>query len=480
MKKTYINNLITFFFLIIPSFFITSYSSVVNAYSGDIPNDSWIFRYMGMLIDKGGVPYKDAFEQKGPFLFLLEYLGLKIHREYGIWIIELLSMTFFLYFTYILCVRFTNRLQAIICSVFSASSISIFFYGNNCEEFALPFIALSIYIFTLYFLFNEQKALNIAICGMCCGLVFLLRPNMVSLWLVMTPAVIIRFIIRYKKYPVKLTLLFTLGFISAVQPIALWLLYKGGLYSFIEQYFIFNFQYTEDGYTTLKQLSLMYSFFRDSLMIIPVAVLIISAHNKKYRYYSIVFLLYIFTSLIMCTVSVRGYLHYGMPLVTVHAYPLALLTAAFNGIKKKNTMIIPYFIYAAYAFTLIAFSIGNISTFIKTINEYEKTEHEKRLLDTINELTDENEPILVLGAGADIYYKSDRLSSSKYFIQVPIYDVNSFLKEDIKNDINSSLPGLLIDRLRRDDEENEYGSLFDHYDDYELTDPINGLYILKE
>lgn len=58
--------------IIVISFLITSYSSVINPFSDDDPYDSWIFRYMGMLILKGGLPYRDAFEQKGPLLFIYE------------------------------------------------------------------------------------------------------------------------------------------------------------------------------------------------------------------------------------------------------------------------------------------------------------------------------------------------------------------------------------------------------------------------
>ncbi len=480
MAKKYINIFLKSIFFLITSVLITSYSSVVNALSGDDSNDSWIFRYMGMLIDKGGVPYKDAFEQKGPLLFFIEYAGYKINKDYGIWIIEIISMTLVLYFTYLLCISFTTEIKAAICSIVSISSISIFFYGNNCEEYALPFIALSTFIFTDYFIFDKCSGLRLFICGLSCASVFMLRPNMLSLWVILSLAVIIKFIKDFKKFPVRFTLLFSAGFFAVIIPIFAWYYAKGGLNDLIDQYFIFNFNYTEDVYTISKHIGLTISFAGSSLMIIPVLILIFFAKDSKYRYFNIAFLAYIFLNIILCTISVRGYLHYGMPLIICHAYPLALLTKKLSEKKYEKYKNVPYLLYLVYSFTLIIFCVKICYTFMQTISSYTRPQHELDLISEVREMTEDTEKILVLGNGARLYYDADRLSSSKYFIQVPIYAVNSNLKNDIKADINRELPVLLIDHLMSEDESDEYGQLFEHYDKYTPVNAINRLFILKQ
>ncbi len=480
MAKRNINRILTSIIFLISSAFITSYSSVVNALSGDNSNDSWIFRYMGMLIDKGGVPYKDAFEQKGPLLFFIQYAGYKINRDYGIWIIEIISMTLVLYFTYLLCKRFTAKIQAVVCAIVSISSISIFFYGNNCEEYALPFIALSTFIFTDYFIYDKCSGLRLFLCGLSCAAVFMLRPNMLSLWVVMSIAVIIRYIKDLHKFPVIFSLLFSSGFFSVIVPIFFWYYSKGGLNDLIDQYFIFNFNYTEDVYTISKHIGLMLSFAGSSLLLIPILILIITALDPKYRYYNITFLVYIVLNILLCTISVRGYLHYGMPLILCHAYPLALLTKKLSEKKYKIYQKVPCLLYIVYSFTLIIFCVKNCYSFVQTIYSYNRPQHELDLISEVRELSKETDTILVLGNGARLYYEADRLSSSKYFIQVPIYAVNSNLKVDIKEDINRELPVLLVDHLMSEDESDEYGQLFDHYDKYTPVDNINRLFILKQ
>ena len=55
---------------------------VSNAVPGQ---DSSVFIYVGNILKRGLMPYKDTFDHKGPLLYLLEYAGLFIseNMEYG-------------------------------------------------------------------------------------------------------------------------------------------------------------------------------------------------------------------------------------------------------------------------------------------------------------------------------------------------------------------------------------------------------------
>ena len=52
-------------------------------------DDKVIFRYAGLLIAKGGVPYLDLFDHKPPLIYFLNYAGLCL-GSWGLWIIDTL------------------------------------------------------------------------------------------------------------------------------------------------------------------------------------------------------------------------------------------------------------------------------------------------------------------------------------------------------------------------------------------------------
>jgi hypothetical protein len=55
----------------------------------DIPiDDKEVFRYAGMVIFKGGVPYRDFFDHKPPLIFFFNFFGLLL-GSWGLWLIDL-------------------------------------------------------------------------------------------------------------------------------------------------------------------------------------------------------------------------------------------------------------------------------------------------------------------------------------------------------------------------------------------------------
>lgn len=50
-------------------------------------DDKEIFRYTGMVIQRGGVPYRDFFDHKPPLIFFMNYAGLLL-GPWGLWLID--------------------------------------------------------------------------------------------------------------------------------------------------------------------------------------------------------------------------------------------------------------------------------------------------------------------------------------------------------------------------------------------------------
>ena len=77
------------------SFGITCYSSTLLRVTSCPHQDSYAYRYIGMLIAKGGMPYLDAFDNKGPVLYIINWLGYLISKSFGVYLFELLFIFLF-------------------------------------------------------------------------------------------------------------------------------------------------------------------------------------------------------------------------------------------------------------------------------------------------------------------------------------------------------------------------------------------------
>lgn len=114
--------------------------------------DSAFFRLVGQRMTEGCLPYRDFFDMKGPYLFLLEYLGQRIvYGRMGAFILEWINLTAVLL---IVCHIFdqlkirkysTGMLLLVPCLWIAAGT---FEGGNMTEELSLPalFLCLDLWL----------------------------------------------------------------------------------------------------------------------------------------------------------------------------------------------------------------------------------------------------------------------------------------------------------------------------------------------
>lgn len=119
-------------------------------------NDANSFFTMGKAMSIGQVLYKDLFEQKGPYLYLIYLIGYLIKHTsfWGVYVLEILSMTITLYYLYKIMVMYCKDVIAICILPLACCSIAVsrsFYWGGSAEEFCLPFIVASLYDSMNYF-----------------------------------------------------------------------------------------------------------------------------------------------------------------------------------------------------------------------------------------------------------------------------------------------------------------------------------------
>lgn len=114
--------------------------------------DSSIFRVVGRTWAEGGLPYVDAWDLKGPLIFLVDALGYIISPNNGMWGIFLqqvfaFGITIAILYTWCLQI-FKQRWHAVLAIGFSVLLLlPLYETGNNVEEFCIPFLTLSFFFF---------------------------------------------------------------------------------------------------------------------------------------------------------------------------------------------------------------------------------------------------------------------------------------------------------------------------------------------
>lgn len=209
----------------------------------------------------GLIPYRDLFEQKGPFLYLIFMLGYLISpgKFIGIFFLEVIFLTGTLYFSSKIVDLFIDKkkrtydrwLILVIYGLMLTTSIS-FVEGGSSEEFNLLFTTISIFYLLKYLKSDDLvniKYKDLIICGLCCGLSLMIKYTTVGLWFIMMTYICIRLIRlgRFKEAIFKGLVFILMMFV----PFGLFSLYfyvNDSLFDFLNTYFYINiFKYSNGG-----------------------------------------------------------------------------------------------------------------------------------------------------------------------------------------------------------------------------------------
>ena len=203
-------------------------------------NDTYIYLYTGGLIPKGLMPYRDFFDHKGPLFYLFVALGIRLGRMAGVWLVETLFLFSSAFFAYKTARLLTGRAASVL-----AASLAVLWYSlgqMSPDTLVIPFILAGLYSFVRYVLNGGTigRAETLAV-GASFASVFLMKMNLISLWLVYAAVVIVSSLAG-KKYVFLLerTALFLLGAALVALPVLAWLGSKGTIGDFVRVYLKFN------------------------------------------------------------------------------------------------------------------------------------------------------------------------------------------------------------------------------------------------
>lgn len=464
-----------YFLFALLSFLITCNSSTILLKEAFLNPDSYSYRYMGMLMAKGGLPYVDGFDNKGPFIYFLNYLGYCINKQYGVWLLELIFVFLFLVVAYRFSLRFLKGFTAFMAVIFSVSSLNSFFVGNMNEEYSLVFLTLGLLIFVDYSLFDNKSLLRIFICGACFGAVLLFKPNMIILWPFFCLYVVFDYLIKRHAFPAKFSFMFLAGFVTSIAPFMIWMLLKGVFTEYWKDCFVSNMAMTGGLFSGASLFDTTKSLFFTSMMEVHIFILLFLILKKKNVVFNLVYIAFMLVNLVMTCLSCIPYSHYGMILIPSFIYPVCAIVNYLSDTVLRNKKTTVNYLLAVLSVMFFVFLISNFFDFVKEVSSGNKPDRNKeQVISLILENTNENDRILVLGFRCSDYVLSDRLASTKFYYQLS--NVHYADGDDVMiEDINSSLPKMVIV-----ENENDFGDWFEYYEMYELIDMQNDVWLLKD
>lgn len=450
-----------------------------------IGTDSSVFRYIGWEMSMEKVPYRDFFDHKGPLLFFINYLGTLIARIRGIWIIEVAFLWATSFCIYRTARRFVNRGFSIFVTLLSLAPLNWCFEGGNLtEEYALLFQAVATYIFIDFFAdpesYNElgkkfsflhwgNKWFNVGVflCGLCFMCVFLLRANMIALWIVFCISAVI-YCIRQKRYPMlqRFVISFFSGILFLAIPILIYLIMNHAFSDFIYDYFIFNMQYSSvSGRANLASRTTVFLRFLNTLpLLFSFVIVVVRARRGWGKGISCLFdcsyIFYMLLSLVLIAMAGTNYAHYGMSLCTMYVYPFCILFQYLSHEESKKLRI-DIFVLAYLTTTFLApnwtpiiqKAAADIHNGIYADNE---NWYDNEIICYISENTTPDDVITVFGNHNAYYLYSERRSASKYFYQFPIGTVSPDIMDEYFRDLEEKLPKVVVVALKGNEQMNNF------------------------
>lgn len=419
---------------------------------GNTGTDSSVFNYVARVIIRGGMPYRDTFDHKGPLIYLIDAFGLLINEQIGVWLMELITILIAFLFTYKIA-RLVGCNQLASCAVVAVNVLTLSYYfegGNLVEEYGCAFITISLYIFLKFFISGKVKSIDLIICGASFAAVCLLRINMIALWVVMCIGVLIDRLKQGKaKEIIGFVFWFLIGAVIIAAPIMIWLIVNDAFQPFIEDYFLFNFMYSSDAdrASTTNIIKAILIFSCGAPMIIGApSMLYYCIHGRK-LIDCLAFCSLVFSLLMMC-ISGQTYGHYGMILCPIISYAVAKMPYGLTALVKpwKVEKTVAFSLSLAVAFILL-FSRAEFvlaKSVVKAALRYNPPTDIHSIVAIVKDNTDSDDTISVCGNRDIIYLLSDRQSVSKYSYQSPIAKVNPHIMQEYLADIRGKEAKMII------------------------------------
>lgn len=490
--------------VVVACFLILAIGSLI----GVLNKDESAFAYVAKGFLNGEWPYVDRWDQKGPLTYVLSLIGVLIN---DLWGIRVLAGVFLIGSTIAAYRLFRDAFGQL--AAFFATVILLVYYARLdpsglTEHYALLFQFLALHAFVRL---ERQAAAGFVLAflvGVLGAAAFLLRPNLVGVWL----AVGIYWMIRDRGIPVRLWWA-VLGGTTMLAVAAGILLLGGALSAFWDATFGYNFHAYGEAPNLADRL---WTLRHGRSVLLPIVVIVVCAWFVAL--YVVVFrpdlpggnhplvrlaVVLLPLELLLVSVSGYGYQHYYVAL-----FPAILLLLSFASwfvVEQR---------YVAPTFLSVVLLLGSAhhyraydvvpKTISRMTSDVGRGDLRYHFADRIRQTSSPRDTVLVWGFQPLVHLAAERDSPSRYFYQFPLMMrgyTSGALIDGFLQDVRAKTPVAILDQRDRRlppldrtarrhwqgaprylDDATLFDSLFDFVDEnYEAVEKRSGwvLYTLK-
>ena len=410
--------------------------------------DSSVFFAIGRSMADGKVAFADVFDHKGWYLYLINYIGALISSSttIGIFLVEYVFFFINANLLYrIATVWFHNIFKRVVFVVLMlALFLNFFTYsgGNLTESYTITFQLLSIWLILCYSCTKEldHPPVFMFIHGICVGIVFGLRANMIMMWGAIAIVIVFRLLFHKRYKNALLNIAFGIfGLLVAAIPPAIYGIITGSINEMIYNSIIFNLEYSDTPFIS-GIVQTFGSLFGIGFVSCGVLASIIVCLSRCDIWEKVMFVFMLILSYVCIAISGRGYSHYFaylLPLlIPIVAKLLSLLNDKLFSISSLRKMIVVCIIFV---FAVCC----NLRTPIRLLFKPESFYY----MQVVNEISDlyaqlpdeNNDKVIVTNNNAIVYNKMNVIPDVKYFY-LPAISYEKF-PDAVNCQVNSILSG---------------------------------------
>jgi len=425
--------------------------------------DYGFYAYIGDQILHGKLPYKDVWESKPPAIFYLNAFALWLGRgsRWGIWAVEVFSLSIAIYVSYRLMKELWGTWPALFGVLLWVLGLQHSLLGGNMtEEYPLPLHFVALVLF-LKLIDDPRKRIFNFLLGIVFAICFLFRPNNAVTEIAIILTLLIAQVI-HKKYQNIFIQLVWIG-AGAALPIALAAIYfwsLGLLQEMLDASILYNLIYSG---TQIKALSPFQYGLRifGPIMWVTLAGYLLTIWQIKNapstKWLSVLLVIGFPIVIVLSDPARRNYDHYFMnwlPFVALlGGSGFHFVQSRFIPLLKDSAkMYLAGLVLALILTTVFFVSDGIMSDYSKVINRFIERERygiEARspLSVYVNEHTEPGDLVLFWGAYPGENFMSNRESPSGVLFY-PLFvksDISTKLNEQFLHDIVENKPVLIVD-----------------------------------
>ncbi|WP_071704924.1 hypothetical protein [Murdochiella vaginalis] len=295
------------------------------------PLNDWVdancFFTVGKSMLRGLLPYRDLWEQKGPFLYMLHAVAAMISYRtfFGVYLLEIAAAFGFLWYSYRACRVLTEKSSVLVFLPLMGALVFAsrpFAHGDSVEQLALAPLAYALYQGLLVVERKQPMRFGQAVgIGITSGMVFWSKYTLVGLYV---GWIIVVAFITVKEAGMSALLHLLVGILAGLLlitvPILLYFLLQGALSDLVQGYFIDNlFSYSRvdgQGNSLFSNLRTGYNVARSTLgFVFPMGALGLF-WCLIYRPLRTFFHLLFQAFFMLCLIYIGGrfYVYYALPL----------------------------------------------------------------------------------------------------------------------------------------------------------------------